>query len=172
MINDFEICISTVNELNPRIAGFIRRSHDREFGDDSMIYAIPEWYMLGYLRGMPITQIGILQRTITINQDPLLIAGVGFLITEPEYRGRGFATVVMKEAVSFVRDKLALPFSLLTCKPRLESFYSRMGWRIVNEPNIFVQPTGNRSCGGLIMVYECGGLPWPKGEIDLRGLPW
>lgn len=172
MTDDLDIRINTTNDLGPRIADFIRHAHDREFGDDSMIYAVPEWYMLGHLDGMPVAQIGILPRTITINQKPLLVAGASFLVTEPEYRGRGFATVIMNEAVSFVRDKLELPCVLLTCKPRLESLYSGMGWRTVSEPNIFLQPTGSRSCGGLIMIYECGRTPWPDGRIDFCGLPW
>jgi len=172
MINDFEISISTVNELNPRIAGFIRRAYDREFGDDSMVYANPQWYVLGFLRDEPITQLGVLQRTITVNQNPLLIAGVSFLITEPQYRGRGYATAIMSEAIAFIEHKLSLPFGLLTCKPQLASFYVRMGWKAIAEPNVFVQPTGNRSCGGVIMVNECGGSPWPEGKIDLCGLPW
>lgn len=172
MISGLEIDIYNVNELTPEVTRFIRRTHDREFGNDSMVYAVPHWYFLGRLQDKPVTRLGILQRTISINGKPLLIAGVGFLITEPQYRGKGLAGALMDQAVVFVRDKLGLPFCLLTCKPRLESLYSGMGWKTTNEQNIFVQPTGNRSCGGLIMVYECGGTPWPGGEIDLCGLPW
>ena len=172
MKSDLEIEIHSVNELTPEVIDHIRRTRDREFGDDSMVYATPEWYILGCLRGEPVTQVAILQRTITIDQRPLLIAGVSFLITEPEYRGRGFAAVIMKEAVTFVKNVLELPFALLTCKPRLESLYSSMGWRTVSGANVFVQPTGNRSCGGLIMIYELGEAPWPKGKTDFCGLPW
>jgi hypothetical protein len=171
-MNDLRINISTVNELAPELTGFIQRANEREFGNDSMAYAIPHWYMFGFLRGEPVAQVGVLQRTITIQQKPLLIAGVGFLITEPEYRGRGFATVMLGEALVFISNKLGLPFGLLTCKPRLETLYSGMGWRTADGTNTFAQPTGNRSCGGLIMVKECGGIPWPEGEIDLCGLPW
>lgn len=172
IMNSFRIDINTVNELTPDLAGFVQRAHDREFGADSMIYAMPEWYLLGYFQDEPVTQVGVLQRTITINQKPLLIAGVSFLITEPGNRGRRFANLIMKEAMSFARNILELPFGLLTCKPKLESLYTGMGWRTINEPNTFVQPTGNRSCGGLIMVNESGGESWPKGKINLCGLPW
>lgn len=171
-MSDLRIDIKTVNELSPELAGFIRRAQDREFGNNSMVYAIPQWYVLGFLQDEPVAQIGVLQRTVTVCQRPLLIAGVSFLITEPEYRGQGFGTVIIEEAVTFIGNKLGLPFGLLTCKPRLESLYSRLGWQTVGEPNVFVQPTGNRSCGGLIMVKECGGIPWPEGKIDLCGLPW
>lgn len=162
----------TVNELTPEFTDFIQNSQMREFGDDSMVYALPEWYLLGHSAGNPVAQVGVLQRTITVDQKSLLIGGVGFLITEPEHRGRGFATSMMKEAMSFVGTRLGLPYALLTCKPKLESLYSGMGWRTASGLNVFVQPTGSRSCGGLIMVRECGGLSWPDGKIDLCGLPW
>ncbi len=171
-MSNLRIDIETVNELTPKLVGFIQRTHDREFGDDSMIYAHPQWYVLGFLRDEPVAQVGVLQRTITVDQNPLLIAGVSFLITEPENRGRGYAAALMSEAVNFMGHKLLLPFGLLTCKPKLETLYSSMGWRPIDVPNIFAQPTGSRSCGGLIMVKECGGIPWPEGEIDLCGLPW
>ncbi|MDD4051704.1 MAG: GNAT family N-acetyltransferase [candidate division Zixibacteria bacterium] len=133
-MSDLKFDINTVNELTPELAGFIQRANEREFGDDSMVYAIPQWYVLGFLQDKPMAQAGVLQRTISVHQKPLLIAGVGFLITEPEYRGRGFATVIIEEAIAFVRNKLELPFGLLTCKPRLETLYSGMGWKTVDGP--------------------------------------
>jgi predicted GNAT family N-acyltransferase len=164
--------IKNVNELSPETVSLIERDCHREFGNDSMVYAYPEIYILGYVNGELISHVGLLQRRITVKQKPLLIAGMGFLITEPDSRNQGFGTTVMKAATAYVKNELALPFGLLTCKPRLESLYAGIGWRTISEPNVFVQPTGNRSCGGLIMIIECGGLPWPKGEIDLCGLPW
>ena len=171
-MNNLRIDIKTVNDLTPELSDSIQHAHEREFGSDSMVYSIPQWYIIGYLQDELVAQVGVLQRTITISNKPLLIAGIGFLITEPRHRGRGFATELMKQTDVFVRVKLELSFSLLTCKPRLETLYSGMGWRAVNCPNVFTQPTGNRSCGGLIMINECGGIPWPEGEIDLCGLPW
>ena len=138
---DLKLHCNTVNELTPELVAFIQHAHDREFGNDSMMYARPERYILGYTEGEPAAQVGVLQRTITVNQKPLLIAGVSFLVTEPGHRGRGYATLIMKEALTFIRDRLGLPFALLTCKPRLESFYSKMGWQTAPGPNVFVQPT-------------------------------
>jgi len=171
-MNNLRIDIKTVNDLTPGLSDFIQRAHEREFGTDSMVYSNPQWYLLGYLQHELVVQVGVLQRTISISNRPLLIAGIGFLITEPQHRGKGFATELMKQSDVFVRIKLGLPFSLLTCKPRLETLYSGMGWRVVNCPNVFTQPTGSRSCGGLIMIKECGEVPWPEGRIDLCGLPW
>ncbi len=171
-MNDFKIDIKTVNDLSPELTDSIRSAYEREFGGDSMVYSNPQWYLLGYLQDEFVVQVGVLQRTITIGNKPFLIAGIGFLITEPQHRGKSLATELMNQADIFVKDKLELPFSLLTCKPRLETLYSGMGWRAVNCPNVFTQPTGNRSCGGLIMIKEHGKISWPKGRIDLCGLPW
>jgi len=167
-----EIVIKTVNDLAPDDSGFIARGRELLFAGDSMVYALPERYLLGYAQGEPVTQMGILQRTITVDDEPLLIAGLGYLLTLPEHRGQGYATELMAGAVTFVRDTLDLSYCLLTCKLRLESLYAGMGWRALDAPNVFTQPTGNRRCGGLIMVFECGPEPWPEGDIDLRGLPW
>jgi len=172
MPGSLKIEIKTVNELSDELAQYIQNCHEREFRNDSMVYAHPEIYILGYLNDKPVTQAGILQRTITVDGKPLLIGGVSFLITEPEYRGHGFASLVMKEAVSFLNNELSLGLVLLTCKPRLESLYNGMGWRTVAGPTVFVQPTGMRACGGLTMVHESAGTTWPEGEIDLCGLPW
>lgn len=171
-MNDFRIDINTVNDLAPKLSDSIQRAHEREFGNDSMVYSNPQWYLLGYLQDELVVQVGVLQRTITISNKPLLLAGISFLITEPQHRGKGFATELMKQTDVFVRVNLGLPFGLLTCKPRLETLYSSMGWKCVNCPNVFTQPTGNRSCGGLIMIKEYGGISWPEGSIDLCGLPW
>jgi GNAT superfamily N-acetyltransferase len=171
-MNNLRIDIKTVSDLTPELSDSIQRAHEREFRNDSMVYSSPQWYLLGYLHDELVVQVGVLQRTIAINNKPLLIAGIGFLITEPQHRGRGFATELMKQTDVFVGDELELPFSLLTCKPRLETFYSGMGRKVVNSPNVFTQPTGNRGCGGLIMIKECGGISWPEGSIDLCGLPW
>ena len=50
------------------------------------------------------------------------------MIIEPEVRGRGLASVMMNEAVTFVRNELELAFGLITCKPRLEALYTRTDW--------------------------------------------
>ena len=116
MMSDIKTDINTVNELTPELIDFIRRTHDREFGDDSMIYAVPEWYILGYLRGEPVTRVGVLQRTITINQRPLLIAGASFLVTEPEYRGRVMSIFSMQwglmSVITFIAGVLAETFAV------------------------------------------------------------
>lgn len=164
--------IKVASELLPEIAYSIGRATEREFGNDPLVYASPELYVLGFLEGVLAARVGILQRTITVEHIPLRIGGICSVVTEPEYRCRGIAYRLMGEAVSYLKDELRLPFGLLTCKPRLETFYTRLGWQTVASPTVFAQADGVRSCGGLTMIIECDGKHWPDGKVDLCGLPW
>jgi hypothetical protein len=169
---ELNIEIIPFKELSDRLIDYVRRSNDREFGDDSMIYDHPEWYAIGFLEDEPVTHTAILRRTISIDGTPIGIAGISFIVTEPDFRGRGYARLGTDRAVLFVSEQLALPHCLLTCKPRLESLYTGWGWHTAPGPTVFMQPTGPRDCGGLTMVYQCTEKAWPEGKIDLCGLPW
>ena len=164
--------ITPASDLSSEIEGKLRRMTEREFGSDPMVYAEPQWYVMGFVKEELASRVGILQRTVLINDVPALIGGICAIVTEPKYRGRGIASFLVRRAVMFLRDNLMLDFGLLTCKPRLESLYTQLDWRTVDGPTVFDQPTGKRSCGGLTMIIECGGRQWTEGKIDLCGLPW
>jgi GNAT superfamily N-acetyltransferase len=160
------------DNISPEMKDRLDRAYRREFGWDQMIYDASRWFVIGTLDGHLAGQVGILERRISVDDDPLRIGGIHGVITEPEYRRRGVASALMKRAVGFIGDELRLPFALLTCQPRVEEFYKRLGWETTKESCTFTQPSGPRSCGGLTMVIECGKTSWPPGKIDLRGLPW
>jgi hypothetical protein len=62
---------------------------------------------------------------------------------------------------------------LLLCRPELEPFYERLGWRTVPGPLAFEQPGQRLTWPLRVMVLPCApGAEWPRGTIDLRGLPW
>jgi len=164
--------VQRASDVSPEIAELIQQATEREFGSDPLLYAEPEWYVLGFLEGVLVARVGLLERTVTVAKKSLCSGGVCSVVTEPEYRSRGIASALMGEAVAFLEDQLKLPFGLLTCKPRLEPLYARLGWRTVDGPTVFIQEDGTHSCGGLTMVFECAGRPWPEGRIDLCGLPW
>ena len=167
-----KIEIMVVDELSLDIKNLIQRANNREFGNDSLIYDDPEINILGFFEEKLVSQVAILKRTITVNKIPLKIGGVCYLVTEPDYRGNGFGSTLMRDAISYLTQELKLPFGLLTCRRELEEFYMRVGYKTVNGPTIFDQPDGIRTCKGLTMVIECGGISWPEGEINLCGLPW
>ena len=53
--------IKMASELSPELASSIQRATDREFGDDPLVYAAPEWYVLGFLEGTLTARVGVLQ---------------------------------------------------------------------------------------------------------------
>jgi len=166
------IKITYAGNLPQQLKNLLAQAYQREFSWDKMIYAESQWFVIGTLDQELAGQVGILQREISVDGQPLQVGGIHGVITEPEHRGQGIASALMGRAVDFIWNQLNLPYGLLTCNPRLETFYQKLGWKTVKGPCVFEQPDGPRSCGGLTMVVECGEQAWPEGRIDLCGLPW
>ncbi len=164
--------IKPESDLAPERKVAVDEMFDREFGRDSLVYADAHWYAVGVIEGKLVGRVGILERTISVGQELLQVGGICGVVTVPEYRDRGIASVLLDESIAFIKKRLSLPFALLTCNSRLEAFYKRLGWKTVNGPTVFTQPDGIRTCAGLTMVVELGSRLWPEGPIDLRGLPW
>jgi GNAT superfamily N-acetyltransferase len=164
--------IKSENDLSPERKVAVDEMFDREFGRDFLVYADAHWYAMGIIDGKLVGRVGILQRTISVGQKLLPVGGICGVVTVPEYRDLGIASALLDESVAFIKRRLSLPFALLTCNSRLEVFYKKIGWKMVDGPTVFTQPDGIRTCGGLTMVVELGSRLWPEGRIDLRGLPW
>ena len=164
--------IISADDLPQQRKDLLNEAYQREFGWDKMIYDESQWFVIGTLDKELAGQVGILQREISVDGHPLRVGGIHGVITEPEHRGHGVASALMGRAVDFIGQELHLPYGLLTCQPRLENYYNRLGWKTTKEPCVFEQPDGPRSCGGLTMVLQCIGRLWPEGRIALRGLPW
>jgi GNAT superfamily N-acetyltransferase len=164
--------IKPENDLSPERKAALDEMFNREFGRDPLVYAGAGWYAMGILDGSLVGRVGILTREISVGQELLQVGGICGVVTTPEYRGRGIASALLEDSVALVRNRLRLPFALLTCRLKLEAFYQRLGWKTVDGQTVFTQPDGVRTCKGLTMVLECGPRAWPEGPIDLRGLPW
>lgn len=97
--------------------------------------------------------VGLTTRTITVDDKPLTVAGIGFVCVEDFWRGMGIATSLMQAA--HFKAKHQLPFALLNAgHPEI---YKRMGYH--HPENL---PLGWWMC-------ELGEQRWPDGEVDLRG---
>ena len=164
--------IMSAEELPVGHAALVETIYQREFGWDRLIYAAPQWYLLGTHAGTLIGSVRMLERVITAGDVPVRVGGITSGVTEPAYRCQGVARKLVADAAGFLRDDRHLPFALLTCNRRLRPLYDKLGWRIVQGPTTYAQPDGPRTCPGLTMIYRCGSADWPKGPIDMCGLPW
>lgn len=136
-------------------------------------WAHSEWHVLLMIDGQPVSHAELVERTGTVNSQPVHLGGVGGVTTLPEWRGRGLATAVMGAATAFLRDRLGVAFGLLICGKGTAPLYRRLGWEIVEGPLLFDQRGGKVTFSdGVTMVLPCTEKTWPTGTIDLCGLPW
>jgi GNAT superfamily N-acetyltransferase len=59
---------------------------------------------------------------------PLRIAGVGGVMTYPQFRGEGHGTAVMRRATDHIRTDPSFDVGMLFCDPDVIPFYERFGW--------------------------------------------
>ena len=132
------------------------------------------WHVVVYEDGQPVSYLDILERPCTVDGQPVNLAGIGGVMTPPEFRKRGYASQALEAAAGFMRTRIDAPFALLVTGQSRIPFYGRLGWQPVEGPLRFFQPDGLDKSDriAVIMILSLRGDPWPGGEIDLRGLPW
>ena len=80
--------------------------------------------------------------TITWNGRKLHIGGIGGVITHPDHRRHGYASVALNAAVQTMRDHEAVEFALLFCEPHNFAFYQSRGWHPFEGEIYAEQPEG------------------------------
>jgi GNAT superfamily N-acetyltransferase len=130
------------------------------------------WRTLAWVDGDVAGHVGIVPRTAEVDGRPIALGGISGVWIAPEHRGHGLGKAVLATAATFIRD-LGAAFGLLLCRPELEPFYVRLGWWRVPGPLVFEQPARQLTWTLSVMVLPCAaGAEWPRGTIDLCGLPW
>ena len=147
------------------IQQFAEESDDYEWSDVN-------WHVMLRVDDQLVSHVEIVERTGTVDGQPVKLGGVGGVVTLPEWRGRGLATAALEWAAALIRDELQVAFGLLICDECMIPFYSRLGWQVVEGPLMFDQPGGKVVFDDVTMVLPCAGENWPEGTIDLCGLPW
>jgi GNAT superfamily N-acetyltransferase len=169
---NYKIEIYPAEKLSSERRLELEKWFEKEFSYIPLQWAEPAWYVLALSDSVLIGRVGILGRKVSINGSILAIAGISGVITATEWQGQGVGTAMVKSAAEFICTQLGLHYSLLLCRSRVAPFYAKLGWRIVEGPTTFDQPSGKMVFPRLTMILECGEKQWPKGPIDLCGLPW
>ena len=144
------------------------------FGADELKYTWAEqhWRVLVYCEGQLASTLAITEREAMVGGKTVTLAGIGNVMTPPEWRRRGLAARAMQEAAEFLCDEIPVDFGFILCSHDLIPYYQRLGWRQVNAPVVFDQPTGKVRWQEEAMALPCAEHPWPDGTVDLCGLPW
>jgi aminoglycoside 2'-N-acetyltransferase I len=119
-----------------------------------------------------VCHVGIYFRMATWNGRKLHVGGIGGVMTHPDYRGHGYASVAVNAAVQSMKDREDVQFALLFCEPHNFAFYQSRGWHPFTGEIYCEQPAGRVRFETMSpFVFDLKRGP-REGVIDLCGLPW
>jgi aminoglycoside 2'-N-acetyltransferase I len=119
-----------------------------------------------------VCHVGIFRREAAWNGRKVRIGGIGGVVTHPEARRRGFASIALTAATQTLKDERATDFAMLFCEPQHADFYEQRGWKRFTGEVLAEQPAGQIRFDVLVpLVFYMKRAPH-EGSIDLCGLPW
>jgi GNAT superfamily N-acetyltransferase len=129
-------------------------------------------HIMRYVGGEFAAKASVLKHSVVINDNEVLVGGVGGVITMPAFQGQGHATAVLSYLADYLGDQLRLPFGMLFCRPALVPFYGRFRWQIIADTVYVDQPNGVIASPLPVMYASYSNQPWPKGSVQLNSEPW
>lgn len=163
--------------LSPAEAEELQHHVDTEFGHVPFVqqhtWAQPDWSFIKYENGKAATFYNVVLRDVKIDGQKYKVAGINNVITPKEFRGRGYATEVLRATEDFLFNELGCKYGLLLCADALLPFYSRLGWYQVQTKLYYSQSAGRQLYDSNVMLRSPQGKePITPQLIDLYGLPW
>jgi hypothetical protein len=141
--------------------------------DLSIQWRTKDHHFIAEVSGRPVSYVGVVRQTVSVGSTPVLVGGIGGVVTPAQEQGRGYATLTLEHAVTFLRDTLKVEFGFLFCSDRLIPFYRRQGWELVAAPVTAEQTHASPLVMPVqAMVLPFGGRTWPTGPVNLESLPW
>ncbi|MFZ1886780.1 MAG: GNAT family N-acetyltransferase [Candidatus Binataceae bacterium] len=167
-----EVRVERAEQISPELKGELKCWTDQVFGHIAYEWAPAEWFATACIEGLLVGSLKIVTREMTAADQRVRVAGIGNVVTKPEYSKRGVATAMLHAAEDLMRTKLGTEFGLLICRRKVAPVYEKAGWIHVDGPTRFWQPSGIVTYPQDTMVLRLTTREWPSGPIDLCGLPW
>ncbi|PJE05777.1 GNAT family N-acetyltransferase [Legionella sp.] len=116
-------------------------------------------------------------RKVRVGTNTILIAGIGEVATHPGFHHRGLGRRLMNELDKILRTIIPVEFGYLQCRPAVLGFYTRVGWHLVTNKVQYIDPdtgslTIDKESHSVVLPALSAIHRWPKGLIDLLGMPW
>ncbi len=140
--------------------------------EEPICWSKSEYYGIGILDSQIVSQLAILHREVRVGDQLVRVGGIGGVATHPDFQRRGYANLLLKEAVDFMGHEMKVPFGLLVCSSEREKYYSKSGWLAISSPMIFNYGNGKRTWHETTMILPLSDSLWPAGTVDLNGFPW
>lgn len=149
--------------------------HD-EFGNFSIVNEIewskPHWTIAYYEKNELAAFYNVITRCVNLDNYLVKTAGINNLITVKKFRGKGFASKLLRETEYFLFQKLNCQICLLLCSKKLVSFYERLNWDVLDDcSTYFDQVQGTKLWKAETMLRTKNEKLNPR-IINLNGLPW
>ena len=117
--------------------------------------------------------VGLHRRAIIWNGHKIRVAGISSVLTRPDMRRHGYASIALDAAIQTLKDEGSTPFALLFCEPRMGEFYQSRGWHAFTGAVYAEQPEGRIRFEVMApMVLDLKRRAPTLGQLDLCGLPW
>jgi GNAT superfamily N-acetyltransferase len=102
------------------------------------------------------------------------VLGIGGVFVTASERGRGLARAVARELLERARRDARCPErAMLFCRPQLAGLYRKLEFREIGAPVWAEQPRGRIEMPLRALWRPLdGGVKWPPGRVDVRGLPF
>jgi GNAT superfamily N-acetyltransferase len=149
-----------------------------EWGDDifgaesyNLRWRPKEVHLILDVNGEPASHVGLVKHEVAVAGRPVLVGGVGGVVTVPAWQKHGYARELMSHAVNFFAE-WKVDAGLLFCMPHRVQFYESQGWSLVSDPVMIEQPEGEMVSPLLVMIIPVAGYRWPYGEVKLKSFPW
>ena len=135
----------------------------------------PAYSIVAEEGGRVVGHAGVVDRTITVGDRPLRVAGVQNVFVRPTHRGTGLSDRVMTLTMDEARRR-GFDMGVLFCVPKLVPVYARTGFRTLGEQDVVrIDETGAESPipgKNETMFFPLNVTTFPPGRIHLRGNDW
>jgi predicted N-acetyltransferase YhbS len=122
--------------------------------------------------GRLVASTGMLVVDVDVAGERFPVVGLGGVIVNAGWRGRGLARQVVEAALAKART-LGPQFALLFCHADRAGLYARLGFAEVDSAVSVGQPDGYEPMSQRTMWRALRpGAPWPEGELTVHSLPY
>ena len=135
-------------------------------------WARPDWAVMVWEDEEMVSNVHIIERIVKVGDTLVRLGGIGNIATKVEWRRRGYASAALKVAQDFLRDPLKVDFGFMISTEAGIFHYEEIGWSVVAHTMVIDQPDGKAVLNVPAMILPVCKQDWPKGAIDLCGLPW
>ncbi len=174
MENPIRIDIKHRDEMTPaKHLAVLRGEEGLEWGaPEGLEWSHPTWHVLLWQATTLAAHAGLVRRSIRAGDRTLTVAGLSSVFTVPAYRGQGLAKRAVRVAMDYAAREMQATHGFLLCRAHVQALYAGLGWQALDVPVTFEQAGAPYAWPAVAMVYRYGAALWPKGQVDLRGLPW